>query len=118
LASCGLYTVDRAHHALRADLWERLVLPVRAEDKSLRLVVFNKPREYLDDLLQAVLGASPEAILGLRCVRNDCGEMEDAIVIIANERAAGESRRVSEQVLTGSLAAARTRQKNAAKTRQ
>jgi diguanylate cyclase (GGDEF)-like protein len=83
-----IYTVHRAHHAIRVHLWERLVLPVRAEDGSLRLVVFNKPREYLDDLLRAVLDASPEGVLGLRCVRSADGRIEDAMVITANERAA------------------------------
>jgi diguanylate cyclase (GGDEF)-like protein/PAS domain S-box-containing protein len=83
-----IYTVHRAHHAIRVHLWERLVLPVRAEDGSLRLVVFNKPREYLDDLLRAVLDASPDGVLGLRCVRNADGHIEDAMVITANQRAA------------------------------
>ena len=83
-----IYTVHRAHHAIRVHLWERLVLPVCAEDFSLRLVVFNKPREYLDDLLRAVLDASPEGILGLRCIRNAGGGIEDAMIISANERAA------------------------------
>ena len=63
-------------------------MPVRAEDGSLRLVVFNKPREYLDDLLRAVLDASPDGVLGLRCVRNADGHIEDAMVITANQRAA------------------------------
>jgi diguanylate cyclase (GGDEF)-like protein len=83
-----IYTVHRAHHAVRVHLWERLVLPVRAEDDSLRLVVFNKPREYLDDLLRAVLDASPDGVLGLRCIRRADGYIEDAIVITANQRAA------------------------------
>ena len=83
-----IYTVHRAHHAIRVHLWERLVLPVRAEDGSLRLVVFNKPREYLDDLLWAVLDASPDGVLGLRCVRGNDGRIEDAMVITANQRAA------------------------------
>ena len=83
-----IYTVHRAHHAIRVHLWERLVLPVRAESGSLRLVVFNKPREYLDDLLRAVLDASPDGVLGLRCVRSAEGRIEDAIVITANQRAA------------------------------
>ena len=69
-------------------MWERLALPVRAEDGSLRLVVFNKPREYLDDLLRAVLDASPEGVLGLRCIRTADGRIEDAMVITANQRAA------------------------------
>jgi diguanylate cyclase (GGDEF)-like protein/PAS domain S-box-containing protein len=83
-----LYTLHRAHHAVRVHLWERLVLPVIAEDGSLRLVVFNKAREYLDDLLRAVLEASPEGIIGLRCVRTSNGEIEDAVVVTANLRAA------------------------------
>jgi len=83
-----IYTVHRAHHAIRVHLWERLVLPTRAPDGSIRLVVFNKPREYLDDLLKTVLDASPEGILALRCMRNADGTIEDAMVITANEHAA------------------------------
>jgi diguanylate cyclase (GGDEF)-like protein len=83
-----VYTLHRAHHAVRVHLWERLVMPVRTDDGSFRLVVFNKPREYLDDLLRAVLDASPEGILGLRCVRDGSGRIQDAIVITANQRAA------------------------------
>src|SRR5436853_6757978 len=81
-----IYTVHRAHHAIRVHLWERLVLPVRAQDGSLRLVVFNKPREYLDDLLRAVLDASPEGILGLRCARNADRQIEDATNMTATAR--------------------------------
>ena len=83
-----IYTVHRAHHAIRVHLWERLVLPTRTSNGSIRLVVFNKPREYLDDLLKTVLDASPEGILALRCMRNADGTIEDAMVITANERAA------------------------------
>ena len=75
-------------HVVRVHLWERLVLPVRAQDGSLRLVVFNKPREYLDDLMRAVLDASPEGVLGLRCIRNSDGEVENAMVVTVNQRAA------------------------------
>ena len=83
-----IYTVHRAHHAIRVHLWERLVLPTRTPNGSIRLVVFNKPREYLDDLLKTVLDASPEGILALRCMRNADGTIEDAMVITANEHAA------------------------------
>ena len=64
------------------------MLPVSIEDGSLRLVVFNKPREYLDDLLRAVLEASPDGIMGLRCVRAPDGGIEDAVVVTASLRAA------------------------------
>ena len=84
-----VYTVHRAHHAIRVHLWERLVMPTRTDDGSLRLVVFNKPREYLDDLLKTVLDASPDGVLALRCMRNAEGRIEDAMVITANELAAG-----------------------------
>ena len=83
-----IYTVHRAHHAIRVHLWERLVLPTATPNGSIRLVVYNKPREYLDDLLKAVLDASPEGILALRCMRGADGQIEDAMVITANERAA------------------------------
>ena len=83
-----IYTVHRAHHAIRVHLWERLVLPTRTPNGSTRLVVFNKPREYLDDLLKTVLDASPEGILALRCMRHADGTIEDAMVITANELAA------------------------------
>jgi diguanylate cyclase (GGDEF)-like protein len=83
-----VYTLHRAHHATRVHLWERLIMPVREQDGSLRLVVFNRPREYLDDLLRAILDASPEGVFGLRCVRAANGRIEDAIVLTANQRAA------------------------------
>jgi diguanylate cyclase (GGDEF)-like protein len=83
-----VYTVHRAHHAMRVHLWERLVLPTKGEDGSVWLVVFNKPREYRDDLLREVLDASPDGILSLRCMRRDDGTIEDATVITVNERAA------------------------------
>jgi len=83
-----VYTLHRAHHAVRVHLWERLVMPVRAADGTLRLIVFNKPREYLDDLLRAVLDASPDGVLGLRCVRSVDGHIENAIIVTANQRAA------------------------------
>ena len=83
-----LYTVHRANHAIRVHLWERLVLPVSAQDGSLRLVVFNRAREYLDDVFRAVLDASPDGIMGLRCIRGSDGRIEDAMVMTANHRAA------------------------------
>lgn len=83
-----IYTVHRAHHAIRIHLWERLVLPVRAKNGSVRLVVFSTPREYVDDLLRAVLDASPDGVLGLRCMRNADGYIEDALVISVNQHAA------------------------------
>jgi PAS domain S-box-containing protein len=82
-----IYTVHRAHHAVRVHLWD-LVPPVRAEDGSLRLAVFNKPREDLDDLLRAVLDASPDGVLGLRCIRCAASQIKNAIVVTANQRAA------------------------------
>jgi diguanylate cyclase (GGDEF)-like protein len=83
-----IYTVHRANHALRVHLWERLVLPVSVGAGPLRLVVFNKPREYKQDLLTAVLEASPEGIMGLRCVRTEHGQIVDALVLTANQRMA------------------------------
>jgi PAS domain-containing protein len=75
------------------------VLPTRTHHGALRLVVFNKPREYVDDLLRAVLDATPEGILGLRCVRSADGRIDDAMVITANERAASIMRRTVETLL-------------------
>jgi diguanylate cyclase (GGDEF)-like protein len=83
-----VYTVHRANHAARVHLWERLALPVEADDGSMRLVVFNKPREYNEDLLKTVLEASPDGIMGLRSVRSADGRVEDTLVLTANRRIA------------------------------
>jgi diguanylate cyclase (GGDEF)-like protein len=83
-----VYTVHRANHAARVHLWERVVLPTATAEGGIRLVVFNKPREYKEDVLKAVLDSSPDGILALRYVRNDEGEVVDALVLTLNERMA------------------------------
>jgi PAS domain-containing protein len=83
-----VYTVHRANYAARVHLWERLALPVEADDGSMRVVVFNKPQEYNEDLLKTVLEASPDGIMGLRSTRSADGRVEDALVLTANRRIA------------------------------
>jgi hypothetical protein len=68
-----VYTLHRANHAARAHLWERLVLPTITEDGRTRLVVFNAPREFKAELLNAILDSSPDGIMALRWVRDDLG---------------------------------------------
>ncbi len=83
-----IYALHRAAHAVRVHLWERLVLPLKAVDGSLRLLGYNAAREFKDDLLGAVLEAAPQGIVGLRAVRDAGGGLVDAIVVTANQRAA------------------------------
>lgn len=83
-----LYSVHRAQKSLRIGLWERLVMPCVSEDGDRMVVVFTKPLEDRENLLAAVLDASPSGITALRAIRDDQGVMVDAIVTTANRRAA------------------------------
>ena len=83
-----LYSVHRPQKALQTGLWERLVMPCVSEDGDRMVVIFTKPLEDRENLLAAVLDASPSGITALRAIRDDHGHMIDAIVTTANRRAA------------------------------
>ena len=94
-----VYTLHRAHHAVRVHLWERLILPVAREDGETALVVFNRPREYVDELLRTLLEACPDAIIGLRARRDETGAVADAAVLTANASAESLFDRALQDVL-------------------
>jgi diguanylate cyclase (GGDEF)-like protein len=83
-----VYTLHRANHAARVHLWERAVLPTQDDEGTVRLVVYNAPREYKEELLKAVLETSPDGIMAMRCVRDDAGKIVDALVLTVNARMA------------------------------
>lgn len=83
-----LLTVHRSVKARHVHLWERLVLPCRALDGTLRIVDFAKPLQYRSELLDAVFEASCDGILGLKALRDADGGVCDAVVLTANRSAA------------------------------
>lgn len=84
----ALYTVHRSKGIVRVAMWERLILPTEAPDGSRRFVVFTRPLQFREDLLNAVLRTSPCGIVALRVVRNGAGEVTRTFVMMANPRAA------------------------------
>jgi diguanylate cyclase (GGDEF)-like protein len=82
------YTVHRALTSVRVSLWERLILPTTAANGDRFLIVFSRPLQFREELLATVLDTSPCGIVALRAVRDDEGNVERAIIITANRRAA------------------------------
>jgi diguanylate cyclase (GGDEF)-like protein len=83
-----LYTVHRAKPEMRVAIWERLLLPTVARGGRNVLVVFSRPLQFREDLLNAVLENSPSGIVALRALRNDDGGIERTIIVTANQQAA------------------------------
>ncbi|MEJ1161976.1 sensor domain-containing diguanylate cyclase [Prosthecomicrobium sp. N25] len=95
--------VHRASYAVEVHHWERLVLPVLAEDGSLRLAIMARPREMLKDLLNAVMLASPVGIVTFQAIRNTTGEIVDASVSTMNPKAETFTGRRAADVVNKSL---------------
>lgn len=83
-----LYTIRRSIDTVRVGLWERLILPTAARDGRRHVIVFSRPMQFREDLLDAVLDTSPSGIVVLRALRDAEGHVEDAVIINANRRAA------------------------------
>ncbi len=83
-----LYTVRRSDDTPRVGLWERLILPTTARDGRRRIVVFSRPMQFREDLLDAVLDTSPCGIVVLRALRNAEGSVEQAVIVTVNRRTA------------------------------
>lgn len=83
-----LYTVRRSIDTVRVGLWERLILPTVTRDGHSRIIVFSRPMQFREDLLDAVLDTSPSGIVVLRALRDEEGHVEDAVIINVNRRAA------------------------------
>ncbi len=82
------YTVHRSLKTVRVALWERLILPTTAEDGARYLIVFSRPLQFREELLTTVLDTSPSGIVAVRAQRDEEGNVERAIIITANQRAA------------------------------
>ena len=83
-----VYTISRAVKASHVHTWERLILPVRQEDGQIGFIVYNRPREFQNDFLRAVLDLVFDGIFALRGIRNDAGILVDAVIVAANPAAA------------------------------
>jgi diguanylate cyclase (GGDEF)-like protein len=94
-----LYTVHRSIETVRVALWERLVLPTVTHDGRRFVVAFSRPLQFREDLLNAVLESSPSGIVALRAIRDAAGQIEQAVVVTANRRAAELSGRPETDLL-------------------
>jgi diguanylate cyclase (GGDEF)-like protein/PAS domain S-box-containing protein len=83
-----LYTIHRSVKSLRVSMWERLIMPVKTSTGGDILIVFNAALHIRDELLGAILDSSPDGIVAFQPVRDDAGEMVDAMVMTANRKAA------------------------------
>ena len=98
-----LFTVQRALHAHKVRVWDRLVLPCRDEAGADRLLVALLPRVRREDLLDAVLEASCDGIMSLRAVRDQGGAVVDAVIMSANGRACDYAGHPVWRLVDGSL---------------
>lgn len=100
------YTVHRSLKTMRVALWERLILPTTAEDGRRFLIVFSRPLQFREELLTTVLDTSPSGIVAIRVQRDEDGNVDSAIIITANQRAAaigGVSDNLHDQELRQAL---------------
>lgn len=79
-----LFTIHRAVKAASVHSWERLILPLRQADGQIGFLVYNRPREFQQDFLKAVLDIIPDGVLAIRAMRNADGRIVDAAVVSAN----------------------------------
>ena len=63
-----MYTVHVSQDARSVLTWERLILPLNGPDGSFWILVYGRPLEMREQLLDAVLNATTDAILALRQV--------------------------------------------------
>jgi diguanylate cyclase (GGDEF)-like protein len=93
------YTVHRSLKTVRVCLWERLLMPTTAANGERFLVAFSRPLQFREELLTTVLDTSPSGIVALRALRDEDGDIEGAIIITANRRAAALAGRADEGLL-------------------
>lgn len=98
-----VYTISRAAKASHVHTWERLILPVRQEDGQIGFIVYNRPREFQNDFLRAVLDLVSDGIFALRGIRNEAGVLVDAVIVAANPAAAAMLKYPMEKLLDGHL---------------
>lgn len=83
-----LYTVHRSMRSSGICLWERLILPTQRRDGGQLLIVFGRVLRFQEDLLTAILQTSTSGIVALRAIRDSGGQIERAVIVTANQRAA------------------------------
>lgn len=74
-------------YAFGVHRWQRLILPVRAEDGRIGFYVLCQPHEMQSDLLNAILEKTRDGIMVLHFEREADGFVTDAKVTMANPRA-------------------------------
>ncbi len=79
--------VDRRFDGGSLHFWERVIMPCRAADDTLRVVAYVRPRGGREDLLAAMFEASCDGMLVLRALRDQAGRLQDFEIMMANERA-------------------------------
>ncbi len=82
-----LFTIHRSIRANLVHTWERLILPVQREDGEVAFIVYNRPREFQQDFLQAIMNVLSDGIVALGSVRTASGEPCGAVVHTANPAA-------------------------------
>jgi PAS domain-containing protein len=91
--------INVAHARPHVDTWERLIVPVRTHGNIRLLVVLAEPHQLRETVSNAILEASPDAILALRAIEDDLGTLYDARIVAANASACRMTRRDPEQLL-------------------
>lgn len=82
-----LFTIHRAIKASLVHTWERLVMPVRMAGGAVAFIVYNRPRQFEQDFLQAILNSLPDGLIALRATREASGELSGAVIVSANPAA-------------------------------
>jgi diguanylate cyclase (GGDEF)-like protein len=82
-----ILAVDRRFDGGALHFWERLIMPCRAADGTMRMVAYVRPRGGREDLLAAMFEASRDGMLVMRALREPDGRLSDAEIVMANERA-------------------------------
>ncbi len=80
----ALFTVHRAIKSHLVHTWERLVMPVRMESGDTAFIVYNRPRQFEQDFLMALVNVLPDGIIALRTCRRNDGVPFDAHIVSAN----------------------------------
>ncbi|HLL18981.1 MAG TPA: GGDEF domain-containing protein, partial [Rubrivivax sp.] len=79
-----MYTVHVSQDARSVLTWERLILPLRGPDRTVWILVYGRPLEMREQLLDAVLNATTDAILALRQVQGPTDEPPLWLVALGN----------------------------------
>lgn len=80
------FSIQGAEYTASPRTWERLMLPLAGFSKDeLLLVTYNSPRQFKQDLLDAILQASTNGILAVTPVYGDDDRIFDGVVVAANK---------------------------------